>query len=459
MRRGLVRRSRVLGCSIALAAGVGALTAPLGVASGPPLTLGTTVRVTTPGTSLCPAEGEPETTVTRLGTWVAYNDDHQCPLTPGFNRIEEVQLIDGQGKLKFIPLTAPAGQVVSGDPDLAPAPDGGVYLSSLWQDSSGALGLMILKIDPRLHVTMLPTPSFHGNSNSDDKEFIAVDLHKDSPYFGHVYIAWDDFNIGDTVMRAWNGHTWSKPSVVGRYNVTGTPDVAVGPHGVVAVTLAADNGAVVRFSRDGGRSLTQALTVINGQGPGRTDPNCPLRPTVGVRQRALMGPRVAFDVDGDLHVVAAVGDFGVVVPPPSDTAVGAATVWHALVHNGKLAHAEPITAPSTDEEWAAALAALPHGGIAVSWLQTNAPANSSYDAWIAVQGRGAHTFSTPQRLSSASGYFPAATEAVGNSNCYGIGDYIGMWPTARGVETVWPTTQGTEPGVDSDVMVRFATAR
>ena len=453
-----MRRGRVLGCSVALAAGIGALAAPFGAASGPPLTLGATVRVTTPGTSLCPAEGEPETTVTRLGTWVAYNDDHQCPLTPGFNRVEEVQLIDGQGKLKFIPLTAPSGQVISGDPDLSPAADGGVYLAALWQDN-GALGLKILKIDPRLHVTALPTPSFHGNNNSDDKEFIAVDLHKDSPYFGHVYIVWDDFIVGGTVMRAWDGHAWSKPVILGKYNVTGTPDVAVGPHGLVAATLASDNGAVVRFSTDGGQSVGNPLTVISGQQPGRTDPSCPLRPTVGVRQRALMGPRVAFDTAGDLHGVAAIGDFSTVIPPAAATATGAATVWHALLHNGKLAHAERVTAPSSDEEWAAALAPMPHGGIAVSWLQSNAPANSSYDAWIAVQRAGAKTFSAPQRLSSASGYFPAATEAVGNSNCYGIGDYIGMWTTARGVETVWPTTQGTEPGVDSDVLVRFAQAR
>ena len=449
----------MLSASLVIAAGIAAMTAPLGAASGPPLTLSTSVRITTPGTSLCPAEGEPETTVTRLGTWVAYNDDHQGPLTPGFNRVEEVQLVDGQGKLKFIPLTAPANEIISGDPDLAPAPDGGVYLSALWEEGNGALGLRILKIDPRLHVTELPTPSFHGNSNSDDKEFIAVDLHKDSPFFGNVYITWDDFAGGHTVMRAWDGHSWSKPLVVSASTPT-TPDIAVGPHGVVAVTLSSENGALVRFSKDGGRSVGSPVLAIQGQQPGRTDPNCPLRPTVGVRQRAIMSPRVTFDTAGDLHVVAAIGDFvGGQIPAAPDTAVGAATVWHAVLHAGQLTHAERITPPSSDEQWAAALAAMPNGGVAVSWLQTNGPGFASYDAWIAVQAHGAKSFSAPQRLSSASGYFPAATEAVGNSNCYGIGDYIGMWPTARGVETVWPTTQGTEPGVDSDVMLRFATAR
>jgi hypothetical protein len=441
-----------------MAAGLCAAFAPQGNAGGPPLALGATVRITTPGTSLCPAEGEPETTVTRIGTWVAYNDDHQCPLTPGFNRVEEVQLINGQGKTTFIPLTAPAGQVISGDPDLAPAPDGGVYLAALWQESSGALGIRILHITAKLHVTQLPTPSYHGANTSDDKEFIAVDLRADSRFYGHIYVVWDDFNVGSTVMRAWTGAAWSKPVVVGHYSVSGTPDVAVGPKGVVAVTLDSDKGAVVRFSHDGGRTLTEPQIVIKGTDPGRTDPNCPLRPTVGVRQRALMGPRVTFDRPGDLHVVAAIGDFSE-IPTAPDTAVGTATVWHAVLHDERVVHAERVTAPSSDEQWAGVIAAMPTGGVALSWLQTNGPAFSTYDAWIAVQRAGARTFSAPQRLSTSSGYFPAATEAVGNSNCYGIGDYIGMWPTARGVETVWPTTQGTEPGVDSDVLLRFATAR
>jgi hypothetical protein len=50
-------------------------------------------------------------------------------------------------------------------------------------------------------------------------------------------------------------------------------------------------------------------------------------------------------------------------------------------------------------------------------------------------------------------------EAIGNSNCYGIGDYIGMTTTPGGVATVWPTTDTDTPGVDSDVLLRPATPR
>jgi hypothetical protein len=134
-------------------------------------------------------------------------------------------------------------------------------------------------------------------------------------------------------------------------------------------------------------------------------------------------------------------------------------VRHAVVHGSRVTHAERITTPTGDQQWAASLAALPHGGVAVSWLQTNGPARATYDAWIATQPPGARRFTAPQRLSPTSSNFPAATEAVGNSNCYGIGDYIGMVTTDTGVATVWPTTVSDLPGVDSDVLLRTARTR
>ena len=452
-----MRRAVPAGVAAALAALV-ATFAPSSAAGSAPLALGPIVRVTTPGTSLCPAEGEPETTRTRLGIWVAYNDDHQCPWLPTMTRIEEVQLVPAQGKPKFIPLDAPAGQLVSGDPDLAPAPDGGVYVSTLWSGGphEGSLSLHILHIDKALHVHQMPTPSFHRDNNSDDKEFIAVDDVPGSPYRGRLYVVWDDFALNKTVFRAWTGNRWSKP--VHLQDGTGAPDVAVGPNGTIAVGMQgpATNGAVVRISRDGGRHFGRVISVIPGNSPGRVDAACPLRPTVGVRQRAMLGARVAFDATGDLHVVAAVGDY---LNVAAGAVTGSAVVRHAVLRGFHVLHVESVTPPTQDEQWAGSLAALPSGGIAVSWLQTNGVARQTYDAWIAVQGSGRRTFASPQRLSLTSSAFPAAMEAMGNSDCYGIGDYIGMTTTPSGVATVWPTTDTDTPGVDSDVLLRTADLR
>jgi hypothetical protein len=441
--------------------------APSGNAGPPALTLGHIVRITTPGTTVCPAEGEPEVTRTPMGTWVAYNDDHQCPWLPTLTRIEEVQLVPAQGGApKFIPLGSPTGQVVSGDPDLAPAPDGGVYLATLWSGApnEGSLSLRILHVDRKLKVHELPTPSFHRDNNSDDKEFIAVDSDPASPTAGHLYVVWDDFYASTTVLRTWDGHRWAKPVVLQKG--IGAPDVAVGRHGTVAVAMqngaANGNGAIVRISRNGGRSFGPPIVAIKGLGPGHTDPSCPLRPTVGIRQRAMMGARLTFDRAGDLHVVAATGDNSGSDISSADAGravTDVAIVRHAVLRGSRLLHSEAITAPTGDEQWAASVAALPRGGVAVSWLQTTGAGHALYDAWIAIQPAGKRAFVAPQRLSPASSKFPAATEAVGNSNCYGIGDYIGMVTTSNGVATVWPTTDTDTPGVDSDVLLRPAVAR
>jgi hypothetical protein len=448
-----MRRAVPAGVAAAVAALVAAI-APGSAAGSAPLALGPVVRITTPGTTLCPAEGEPETTRTRLGIWVAYNDDHQCPWLPTMTRIEEVQLVPVQGPPTFIPLDAPAGQLVGGDPDLAPAPDGGVYVSTLWEGApnEGSLSLRILHVDKSLHVTSLPTPSFHHRDNSDDKEFIAVDTDPRSPYAGHLYVVWDDFDLGKTVLRAWDGHRWAKPVMLEKS--VGAPDVAVGPHGVVAVAMQGTAGAMVRISNDGGRHFDKPIVAIAGGSPGRVDAACPLRPTVGVRQRAMLGARVVFDAGGDVHVVAAVGDY--LDGYNTNQVIGPAVVRHAVVRGSRVLHVESVTARTSDEQWAGSLATLPSGGMAVSWLQTNGAAKDTYDAWIAIQPAGKRAFLPAQRLSRTSSNFPAAMEAVGNSDCYGIGDYIGMTTTPDGVATVWPTTDTDTPGVDSDVLLRTA---
>ena len=437
-----------------------AMFAPGSSAAPGAMSLGPTVRITTPGTTPCAAEGEPEVTRTRLGIWVAYNDDHDCPWLPSASRFTGLQLIRPQGPPDFIPLGTPAapGLIYSGDPDLAPAPDGGVYLATLTGPTghvSSDSPLAILHIDKQLRVHELPTPSIHPGESFDDKEFFATDSDPRSPYAGRIYVAWGDLRGGpNTVFRAWDGQRWLQP--VRLMQGFSDPDVAVGPHGVVAVAMESDRGALVRLSRDGGRRFSKPVLATAGGAPGRIDPSCPLRPTVGVRQRTFMGPRVAFDTAGDLHLVAAIGD---PLRRGDDVVTAPSVVRHAVLRGLHVLHTEGVTPPNSDEQWAAALAALPNGGIAVSWLQTNGVARDTYDAWIAVERAGRPAFEAAQRLSITSSTFPAAMEAVGNSNCYGIGDYIGMTTTPNGVATVWPTTDTDIPGVDSDVLLRTAELR
>jgi hypothetical protein len=160
-----------------------------------------------------------------------------------------------------------------------------------------------------------------------------------------------------------------------------------------------------------------------------------------------------------LHVVAALstkGPLGLATNTVGAATGGEGAVLHAVSADRGISFSpqERVGSAETSEvQWAPAIAALPDGGVAVSFLQT--ADTTSYDALVALRPRGAARFRAPIQLSDGHGPMPAATEAVGNSNCYGVGDYTGLAPTADGVVADWPTTVGVETSyVDSDIAVR-----
>jgi hypothetical protein len=427
------------------------------------LKLGPTVRLTTPGLTACPAEGEPEVAANGTTIWVAYNDDHDCPAKPGFQRgIGLQRLVSQSGSPTFIALKPGAGETIASDPDLVVAPDGGVYLSAIWFEPSGATVVKVMHVDQRLRQSVLPSPTLDPRAGIDDKPFLAIAPDARGKYRGRVYVAWDDFTKYRSLFRAWDGRRWSAPVQI--QGGTGSPDVASAPGGRVAVVTedGAGHGAWAYISRDGGRTFGTQVKISGAEEPGVLDPSCPYDSTVGTRQRALMSTRAVFDRNGDLHVVLAVGARLQGSTNPSDLpglSPGAAVVEHVTVRGNRVISRVPVTSPTTAQQWAPAMALLPRGGIAVAWLETADAARTSYDAFIATLMPGERRFTPAERLSTQSSTFPALMEAEGNASCYGIGDYIGMAPTPTGLAVVWPTTAGDAPGVDSDVLVRTAVQR
>jgi hypothetical protein len=455
-----MRRSRRLAGLAALAAVAAFGTA--GVAAPPPpgtVTLGPLLRVQTPGGTpiACPFESEPEITHTSAGTWVGYNDDTGCPLLATQLRLTGVQLLPaGGGARRYIDLP-PAWESTgyySGDPDLAPDPsgNGGVLLASLISNEKG-LVVGVVRISPSGHATVLPSPSLGA---SDDKEYLATDTGARSRFRGRAYLAWDDFASSKITVRAFDGKRWLQPAFVGA--IAGQPDIAVAPNGDVAVGYSTAAGIAVRVSRDGGATFGDAVTPLKGVGPGRDDPSCPLRPTIAQRQRATRSPHVTWDSRGGLHVVAALGRPGTGLETGTVGAGtgGQASILHAVStdRGATFTQQQAVGSAETSEvQWAPAIAALPDGGVAVSYLQT--AQTTSYDALVALLPRGASRFRAPVVLSEGHGTLPPATEAVGNSNCYGIGDYTGLASTPDGVVADWATTVGVQTSyVDSDIAVR-----
>jgi hypothetical protein len=462
-----MRRSRRLAGVAALVVVTGFGSAGLAAPAAPgSATLGPLLRVQTPGGTplACPFESEPEIAHTAAGTWVGYNDDTGCPLLAAQLRLTGVQLLPANGGPRRYVELPPAWKTsgyYSGDPDLAPDPsgNGGVLLATLISNEKG-LVVGVVRIPPSGSATLLPSPSQGG---SDDKEYLATDTGTRSRFRGRTYLAWDDFASGLITVRAFDGTRWLPAVKLG--DIAGQPDVAVAPNGDVAVAYSTGaEGVAVRVSRDGGASFAPAVTALLGDGPGRDDPSCPLRPTIAQRQRATKSPHVAWDRLGRLHVVAALSptdDIGLTATGTFGAGTGGqGSILHAQStdRGATFSRQAPVGTVETSEvQWAPAIAALPDGGVAVSYLQT--AQTTSYDALVALLPRGASRFRTPMLLSEGHGPLPPAQEGAGNSNCYGVGDYIGLAPTKTGVVAVWPTTEGTKPEVDSDVYAREAVIR
>ena len=461
-----MRRWVVSGGLAAAAVIVAGLAVP-GSAKPNAVTLGPTIRVQTPGQSVatCPVEGEPTVAVTSVGTWVAYNDDQGCPANPVAHlHLTSVQLITGNGS-KYVPIAAAGGGYLSGDPALAPDPNhsGSVLLANLeYIAKTGAIVVTAYRISPSLHVIPLPSP--HVDGTFDDKEFMASDTSARSRFRGRTYVAWDqiDGKAPGVWVRSFDGHSWLKPIRV--FNSSGFPDVAVAPNGDVAVAWIGTDGSYVAVSHNGGRTFGSAVRALAGGDPGRLDPACPLRPTVGIRQRVIGEPRLAWDAHNVLHVVASLNPspLPVDVRPPGALGVGgSAVVLHATSTDGRhFTHQTPVASVTGAEQFDPAIAPTPRGGVAVEWLQTSTAPETTYDSYLTVLPPQSQNFSQPLRLSTASSLFPSAMEAFGNSDCYGIGDYTGLSMTATGVVATWPTTDKTAtPGFDTDVLVRSAVIR
>jgi hypothetical protein len=427
-------------------------------AAAPSVERGPLVRVTNQDPGMCHSESEPALAVTRDGTWVAFNDIGDClPGTlPGDRRFLTVQLLrQHRAPHQFqLPRLGP-GEIYTGDPALAVDADGRSVLAATLvgrvgphADSSvggNQLRLAVIRLRPDGTAVSLPSPSRAGVA--DDKELMSVDRGSRSRYRGRVYVAWDEFDRGQVTLRAFDGRSWL-PAVTINERSSGHPDVAVGPEGQVAVVYSAAGGVAARISTDGGISFGPAFRVLAGGEPGRLEPDCPLVGVVGLRQRVIMGPRVAFDDRGRLHVTATVGGGRFTPAAPGKST---ARIRYVVREHGRITE-RAIPLPDGGEQFAAALSVLPDGSAVISHLAVD-DSGRSLTAWgllFSANGRLASRTALSDRPSEL-----PSTETAGTGPCYGLGDYTSVVSRGREVTAAWGSAEGvSRPAGDTDVLMR-----
>jgi hypothetical protein len=122
----------------------------------------------------------------------------------------------------------------------------------------------------------------HNNSN-DDRESGWSDTNPSSPFFGRMYVSWNDFNVGGGALfvtySSDNGNTWHSPISVNPGFVRDVQITGDKVTGDVYIAAMNENGGNTNFNRnnliyrstDGGNTWTNTYTGPTFRGPGRTN--------------------------------------------------------------------------------------------------------------------------------------------------------------------------------------------
>src|SRR5438034_49673 len=171
-----------------------------------------------------------------------------------------------------------------GDPVLLYNKPTGTWFT-IWLDTlSGGQGLGGYKSSTPSDPSPASWTHFTVHSNSaDDRESGYADNNPSAPFFGRMYVSWNDFNVGSGALfvtySSDNGNTWHSPISVNPGFVRDVQITADKVTGDVYIAAMNENGGNSNFTRnnliyrstDGGNTWTNTYTGPAFQGPHRTN--------------------------------------------------------------------------------------------------------------------------------------------------------------------------------------------
>lgn len=290
-------------------------------------------------------------------------------------------------------------------------------------------------------------PNFIHQSTGDDKQWATGDRNPGSPYYGHVYAAWDNGSQLAFVRTVDHGATWrgvgTQPVGSSLAPDSFSPSITVMNDGSVLIFWIA--GSTIKYvkSTDGGDSFSapqvaaSGLTTLSGSLPAPGGfPELP-----GGKFRVLTLP------------TSCAGSGPEVVVAWADYRDGASRIYYRRSTNRGGAWLGPASGqpllpagpPLTQHDFHPQLASTPSGAIGCAYYEFG-PKWSGGPSWIDVQLAISHdggaTFGDVERVSNVS-WDPAVDAPLshGDPRTTFIGDYFALGASNRGFFPFWTDTR------------------
>ncbi|PYJ23982.1 MAG: hypothetical protein DME99_01090 [Verrucomicrobia bacterium] len=222
------------------------------------------------------------------------------------------------------------------------------------------------------------------NGGADDRESGFADNNPSSPFFGRIYISWNDFNVGNAnifvTFSTDNGLTWHSPIMVST-QATFIRDVQItgdlGGNGVVYIAGMDEGGGgfphndnnLIFKSTDGGVTWSNTYTGPSFPGPGVTAVGyfaCMFPDNGGYWRHQGWGEPAAFN--NIVHLVYAQHGAG---SDPGD-------VYYIRSTDGGVTFGAPVklnTDATTRPQWQPNLSVSPTGTLWATWYDARESAN------------------------------------------------------------------------------------
>ena len=265
------------------------------------------------------------------------------------------------------------------------------------------------------------------SGGADDRESMWVDNNAASPFFGRMYISWNDFGAGQNIFvtHSDDGTTWSAPvrvqsgTFIRDIQLTGSPDGA----GTVFIAGMDEGGGGLGMrtnwiyrSLDGGANWTAIQ-----QGPPFAPPGealCGYFAAIPPIWRHMGWGQPAAGPGGIIHYVYAArgsnpGDEGDILYIRSDDN---GDTWTAPITLNSDA-----AAGGSRTQWMPSLSSTPEGNLVATWYDRRSTTDNSYEYWIIQSSDNGQSWGADQPVSDTISPQPEQPDP-NIQPCY-VGDY------------------------------------